>query len=56
MNAVDSGKFFSLFEASFPLLKNEWRMFESRGDVASVKEVPGFYCCWLYFYISMSVG
>ncbi|KAL6311451.1 hypothetical protein AAG906_005381 [Vitis piasezkii] len=34
----DHGQFFALFEASFPLLKTEWRMFESAGDVASVKE------------------
>lgn len=34
----DHGQFFALFEASFPLLKTEWRMFESGGDVASVKE------------------
>lgn len=49
VNALDYGQFFSLFEASFPLLKTEWEMFEFGGDVASVKEVPGFYCSLLYF-------
>lgn len=53
LNVLDHGQFFALFEASFPLLKTEWRMFESGGDVASVKEVHGVYRCWLYFYISL---
>lgn len=53
LNMLDCGQFFALFEASFPLMKTEWRMFESGGDVASVKEVCGVCCYWMVFYASL---